>query len=306
MPEVEIFGHASPEPINQAIKRGFLQLDNDIIQLATEAILGPTALNKALPDLEPANTGSCALLAIYDVATQLLRVANVGDSRAVLGRRNAAGDWEAIPLSVDQTGSNQDEAARIKAEHPNEPNVVKNGQVLGMAVSRAFGNIRWKVSREIQQAAQHRFFGPPILSDCLTPPYLTAEPVITTTKIEPEKGDFLIMASDGLWDNLTSEQAVELVGRWLKQNDVDHIPLRIDADPYLNESAVSKFNSGPQADSPGTHMAYTGMPFADEEHFVVVDNNAAAHLMRNALGGDREDILRAMFTTHEPYGGYVK
>lgn len=141
-PEDKSSGHASPDPINEAIKLGFLQLDNDIIQLALEAILGPTALNEALPDIEPANTGSCALVAIYDVVTQLLRVANVGDSRAVLGRRNAAGEWEAIPLSVDQTASDVNEAARIKAEHPNELNVVENGRVLGMAVSRAFGDIK--------------------------------------------------------------------------------------------------------------------------------------------------------------------
>lgn len=151
-PEDKSFGHASPDPINEAIKFGFLLLDYDIIQLATQAISGSTALYKALPEVEPANTGSCALVAIYDVVAQLLRVANVGNSRAVLGRRNAAEEWEAIPLSVDQTASDVTEATRIKAEHPDEPNVIENGQVLGMAVSRAFGDLRcmmfihlWKV-----------------------------------------------------------------------------------------------------------------------------------------------------------------
>ncbi|KAL9046050.1 MAG: hypothetical protein Q9214_001022, partial [Letrouitia sp. 1 TL-2023] len=285
IPADKLFSHPSPEIINQAIKLGFLHLDNDIIQMAAEAILGPTALNEAVSDIEPANTGSCALLAIYDVATQLLRVANAGDSRAVLGKRNAAGEWEAIPLSVDQTASDENEAARIKAEHPNEPNVIDNGQVLGRAISRAFGDIRCT----------------------MLGPVVRTEPVITTTKIEPEKGDFVIMASGGLWDNLTSEQAVELVGRWLKQNDVHHIPSKFDMVPLLNDSSlIEKFTKGPPADNPEPYMAYTDLCMADEKHFVVVDDNAAAHLVRNSLGGDREDLLRGMFSGNPPYSGYLK
>ena len=54
----------------------------------------------------------------------------------------------------------------------------------------------------------------------ISPPYLTALPVVTTTKIEPEHGDFLITISYGLSDHLTNEQAVELVSRWLKTHDV--------------------------------------------------------------------------------------
>ena len=131
----------SPEMIDQSIKNAFLRLDNDLIGLASEAILGATTLNGAMSDLSCAYAGSCALLAIYEAATQLLRVACVGDSRAVLGRRNAAGRWETIPLTIDQTGFNVDEAARLKAEHPNEPNLITDGRVLGMAVTRAFGDI---------------------------------------------------------------------------------------------------------------------------------------------------------------------
>lgn len=132
------------------------------------------------------------------------------------------------------------------------------------------------------------------MSNCLTPPYLTAEPVITTTKIELEKGDFLILASKGLWDHLTNEQAVGLVGRWLKQNDVHHMAPEYD---FLSDTGVlEQIRSGPPADDPGPGRAYTETRFADEKHFVVVDDNAAAHLVRNAFGGDREDLLRALIS----------
>ena len=33
---------------------------------------------------------------------------------------------------------------------------------------------------------------------------------------------------------------------------------------------------------------------ADSRHFVVKDNNAATHLIRNALGGNNEDVLRGL------------
>jgi pyruvate dehydrogenase phosphatase len=52
--------------------------------------------------------------------------------------------------------------------------------------------------------------------DIRTPPYLTAEPVVTSTKIDPRNPSFLIMATDGLWDMLSSQQAVDVVGKWLE------------------------------------------------------------------------------------------
>ena len=54
--------------------------------------------------LAPAYSGSCALVSYYVSDLQLLKVACTGDSRAVLGRRNAAGEWKAIALSSDQVG----------------------------------------------------------------------------------------------------------------------------------------------------------------------------------------------------------
>ena len=78
-------------------------------------------------------------------AAGTLRVACAGDSRAVLGRladpTAASGDasggtkskWEAIPLSEDQSGSSASEIARLHKEHPDEPEVVKDGRVLGLS-----------------------------------------------------------------------------------------------------------------------------------------------------------------------------
>ena len=282
---------------DQAIRDAFLSLDRDITDLGAKAASGPSFLNDAMASLGPAYAGSCALVSYYHSDSQELKVACVGDSRAVLGRRNASGGWDVTALSTDQTGNNPDEVARLQKEHPNEPKMIKAGRILGMAVTRAFGDSRWKWPRELQEQANRRFFGPKIVEPLITPPYLTAEPVITTTKIEPEKGDFVIMASDGLWVNLTSEQAVNLVGRWLEKHDPSkHIePSDLAAAPHTPKRYISDRRN------PKSTMAYAETPPVDENHFIVADENVATHLARNSLGGGDEDRLCGMLTPGPPY-----
>src|SRR5690606_16587843 len=118
-----------------------------------------------------------------------------------------------------QTGGNADEAARLRKEHPDERYVVRNGRVLGgLEPTRAFGDASYKWTREISEKLKQHFFARTPSSILKTPPYVTAEPVITTTKISPEKGDFVVMATDGLWEMLTNEEVVGLVGKWLESN----------------------------------------------------------------------------------------
>ncbi|XP_029122488.1 probable protein phosphatase 2C 11 isoform X2 [Elaeis guineensis] len=107
-----------------------------------------------------------------------LFVANVGDSRVVASRSGSA-----IPLSIDHKPDRSDERQRIE----NAGGFViwagtwRVGGVL--AVSRAFG-------------------------DKLLKPYVVAEPEIQEEDI---KGvEFLIIASDGLW-NVVSNEAVDIV-----------------------------------------------------------------------------------------------
>lgn len=47
-------------------------------------------------------------------------------------------------------------------------------------------------------------------------PYVTAEPETTILRRDP-KDEFLIMASDGLWDVLTNELACEIASRCLQE-----------------------------------------------------------------------------------------
>lgn len=127
--------------IDRAIASGFVQLDEDIINgdLNTHSPWSGVGrrrakfLNAAISILGPGYAGSSALLSFYDSKTKLLRVACVGNSRAVLGRQSLKGTYSAIPLSVDQIASgNRQEVERIRAAHPGEPGVIKGGKLLGM------------------------------------------------------------------------------------------------------------------------------------------------------------------------------
>ena len=284
-----------------------MSLDRDIFEDAVEALNNPVSLADAMSRLAPAYAGSCALVSFYHCAYQQLSVACTGDSRAVLGRRNDAGEWEATALSVDQTGYNKVEIARIEAEHPGETGIVEKGRVLGFACSRAFGDYSMKWSQELVEKAKSGFFGRFSRKEGFnTPPYFTAEPVITTTKIQPEKRDFVVMASDGLWDKLSTEQVVNLVGRWLEMHDPskDIAPPDLARAPSVFTPPASSRTSGGQL--PEQREGYRYSQSADERHFVVADDNAATHLVRNALGGGNEEMVCGMLGVGPPRQRYLR
>jgi pyruvate dehydrogenase phosphatase len=281
-------GDAAVEAIQRAVARAFVSLDDSIMKTALDISRSAEPLQDKVRRLTPGYAGSCALLSIYDPVSRVLHVACTGDSRAVLGRKRPDGTWEAVALSVDQTGNDTDEAARLSREHPGEENIVKNGRVLGMAVSRAFGDGRWKWPLELQQDLRWRFYGPAPLTptyDVRTPPYLTAEPVMTATKIDPGTPTFLIMATDGIWDRLSNQQAVELVGKWLESNGSDNLKGGTNPDSTREPLDLKQLRWNPR--------------FV-EERTTVQDNNAAVHLVRNSLGGNRHELVAAQLAFDAP------
>ncbi|KAL9052200.1 MAG: hypothetical protein Q9162_005525 [Coniocarpon cinnabarinum] len=346
----------SPDSIDQAIKRGFLTLDHSIVHASVDAVLKNASKPHAAEALAPALSGSCALLSFYDSTTKTLRVACTGDSRAVLGRRSSSDPslWTAQALSVDQTGGSPTEAARLRAEHPNEPDVVRVGRVLGgLEPSRAFGDAAYKWSRAVQEKMKKEFFGRTPNPLIKTPPYVTAEPVVTRTAIQPEKGDFVVLATDGLWEMLTNDEVVGLVGEWLRlhpeatagssnsaasmgaaapgdpnsgtdarastwlsswfssqtpQKASDHLP--VDTSPSSDSSQEPPQNGHQQSDGQKTPIRQSqwGIPPTTKKNqppsssrFTFQDENAATHLIRNALGGKDNDMLCALLTLPSPY-----
>lgn len=265
-----------------AIKAAFNQLDDEIISDAVDALKTAKTATEALSRLAPGLAGACAILSMYDPNSNILRVALTGDCRGVLGSFDpTTKKYVTTPLSIDQTGLNKLEMARIKAEHPEEETIVneKSGRTLGMEPSRTFGDGVWKWPMAVAKETYAHFwsFRPRDPKLYLTPPYLIAEPVVTTTKIE-RKGEFMIIATDGLWDCMSNEQAVKLVEMWLQAKK------------------DGNFNVQPKVEITKGTLA-TRIPDnrrVKEEEFVVLDDNCATHLVRNALGGANEEVLCAV------------
>ena len=303
----------TPQSIDTAIKRGFLALDHEIVHASVNKITTNTKQKAAAAEiLAPALSGACALLSFYDSSSNLFRVACTGDSRAVLGRKNpATGKWTATPLSEDQTGGTPSEMTRLRAEHPGEDNVVHRGRILGgLEPSRAFGDAGYKWSREVQTRMKKFFFGKSPSPLLKTPPYVTAEPIITTTKVDPSRGDFVVLATDGLWEMLTNEEVIGLVGQWLEEHGA----------PKGGSSATSWAKSffstqskklpvekpimAPTEVGEGQRAPLRQTQWdvkTTDERFVVEDRNVATHLVRNALGGRDRDMVCGLLTLVSPY-----
>lgn len=124
------------------------------------------------------DAGSTASTAV--VVGDRLLVANVGDSRAVMCRAG-----KAEPLSIDHKPNRKDERQRIE----------KAGGVVMWAGT-------WRVGGVL---AVSRAFG-----DRLLKQYVVAEPELREETINDDV-EFLVLASDGLWDVVSNQDAISMV-----------------------------------------------------------------------------------------------
>lgn len=239
----------------------------------------------------PAISGSCALLTMYDSSSHTIKCAVTGDSRALLASQDASGKWTVKPLSVDQTADNPDEVARIRAEHPDEPGAVRNGRVLGsLQPSRAFGDYRYKIKelagKTVHDLPSHlKVYFRREPRDFKTPPYVTAEPVVTTTEVDAN-AKFMVLGSDGLFELLSNEDIAGLVVKWMENKNstmpsskasLNSIPPVLDLSPHKEPRRPIFTQRSGQSASP---------------ECILDDSNAATHLIRNALsaGGSKEYV----------------
>ncbi|KAM0344871.1 hypothetical protein ACHAPU_007003 [Fusarium lateritium] len=281
---------SSGELVDDAIKKAFVRLDDRIFSNAETAARSGQNPGSAsvISAVAPAIAGSCALLTIYDPSTSTLRTAVTGDSRAVRGAWSSdAKKYETDALSIDQTGFNKDEVDRLDKEHPRElENMIKpeSGRLYGLAVTRAFGDHRLKWPDELIRKVHEDFYGTAPRPKTPTQPYLTARPEVTTRKIQTE--DFVIMGSDGLWDMISSEDAVTCISRWVtaKKNGKP--------EPFKETKFEGKLEDGWKA---------------TPEHQIIEDlDNAAVCLVKNAFGGSRRGLFLGALTTYSPMSREVR
>ncbi|CAL5364803.1 unnamed protein product [Camellia sinensis] len=145
---------------------------------------------------------------------QYLVIGNVGDSRAVLGTRDEDDSIVAVQLTVDLKPNLPAEAERIRKckgrvfALRDEPEVARvwlpNNDSPGLAMARAFGDF------------------------CLKDFGLISVPEITIRCLT-DKDEFVVLATDGIWDVLSNNEVVDIVAS---------APSRSTAARALVESAV--------------------------------------------------------------------
>ncbi|CAN1257846.1 Probable protein phosphatase 2C 38 [Linum perenne] len=186
---------------SEVITKAFLATDEEFLTLVKDQWMYKPQI---------ASVGACCLVGI--ICSGLLYIANAGDSRAVLGRmEKTMKEVKAIQLSSEHNASIESVREELHALHPDDPQIV----VLKHKVWRVKGLIQ--VSRSLGDAYLKRaeFNREPLLAKFRLPnsfdkPILLAEPAITVQKLVPED-QFLIFASDGLWEHLTNQEAVDIV-----------------------------------------------------------------------------------------------
>ncbi|KAJ6889779.1 protein phosphatase 2C 34 [Populus alba x Populus x berolinensis] len=125
-----------------------------------------------------------------------LVIANVGDSRAVLATTSIDGSLVPLQLTIDFKPNLPEEAERITQSKGrvfclhDEPGVYRvwmpNGKTPGLSLSRAFGD------------------------HCVKDFGLVSEPDVTRRNIS-SRDQFVILATDGVWDVISNQEAVQVV-----------------------------------------------------------------------------------------------
>ncbi|XP_076931137.1 putative protein phosphatase 2C 33 [Bidens hawaiensis] len=127
---------------------------------------------------------------------QHLIIGNIGDSRAVLCTRDKDNSLVPVQLTVDLKPNLPEEAERIRRckgrvfALRDEPEVARvwlpNNDSPGLAMARAFGDF------------------------CLKEYGLISVPQVSYRRLT-EKDEFVVLATDGVWDVLSNEEVIEIV-----------------------------------------------------------------------------------------------
>jgi protein phosphatase 1L len=139
--------------------------------------------------------GSTATFAVLDVHTKQLIVANSGDSRAVMSRLG-----QAVPLSYDHKPDRADERQRIESLGGIVQQLYWHGQLVGPhRVYSSAGHGGLAISRGVGDGYLKQYH------------LVIADPEFVELTIAP--GDeFMVLATDGVWDVFSNQDAVDYVG----------------------------------------------------------------------------------------------
>ncbi|XP_062166523.1 probable protein phosphatase 2C 68 [Alnus glutinosa] len=218
-------GHGGPEASRYICDHLFLHLvklarengtiSEDVLRRAFSATEdGFLTLVRRTCGIKPlmAAVGSCCLVGVIWKGT--LYVANLGDSRAVIGSLGRFNKIIAEQLTKDHNASMEEVRQELRSRHPDDSHIVvmKHGvwRIKGIIqVSRSIGDAYLKRPEFSLDPSFPRFH----LPEPIRRPVLTSEPSVCTRVLQPND-KFIIFASDGLWEHMTNQEAAEIVYKY--------------------------------------------------------------------------------------------
>lgn len=116
---------------------------------------------------------------------------NSGDSRIIVGEKQAGGGVKGVPLSEDHKPDNAEEKARIERAG----GFVEENRVKGILnLSRSLGDMEYKKDPRLKPEDQ----------------MITCVPETQVFNLTSETS-FILLACDGIWDCLTNQEAADLM-----------------------------------------------------------------------------------------------
>jgi len=223
-PKLKKFASEGREISEQVISKAFAETDKDFLKTVTKQ--WPT-------NPQMASVGSCCLAGV--ICNGLVYIANTGDSRAVLGRSERGG-VRAVQLSVEHNANLESARQELWSLHPNDPTILvmkhRLWRVKGVIqVTRSIGDAYLKRAEFNREPLLPKFR----LPEHFTKPILSADPSVTITRLSPQD-EFIILASDGLWEHLSNQEAVDIVHNSPRQ--VSSMP-----NPYTNTLHTSTMHT---------------------------------------------------------------
>ncbi|XP_076368076.1 protein phosphatase 1G [Tachypleus tridentatus] len=141
-----------------------------------------------LTDKEQPGTDSGCTAVVSVIKGKEMYIANAGDSRCVVCRNG-----KAIDLSFDHKPEDEPERNRIERAGGH---VTPDGRVNGgLNLSRAIGDHAYKQVTNLSPKEQ----------------MITALPDIQTLTIDPDQDEFMVLACDGIWNFMSSQEVVDFI-----------------------------------------------------------------------------------------------
>ena len=153
-------------------------------------------------------SGSTCVSVIY--TPEKLIVPNIGDSRAVLGRliNKETNEYKVIELSRDHKPTEKDEEKRILENDGRIQPFIEDGEFVGP--QRV-----WIKEDEVPGLAMTRSFGDRMAATV----GVISEPEIKEYIFNPND-KFMIIASDGIWEFISSQECINIIKEFYNNNDI--------------------------------------------------------------------------------------